>query len=74
METAMSKEEIANQKRLGKNRISLKKHRDKIKLQHGTTYYGAQKQALTRFNLRLKELKEKYKDEFFVNNRPNDKQ
>ena len=63
MQTTLSPEEIY-QKKLEYNRVNLRKHREKMKALHGTTYVGSQKESVLKYNKKVKELSGKFPSPF----------
>ena len=47
-------------KKLEYNRVNLRKHREKMKALHGTTYVGSQKESVLKYNKKVKELSGKF--------------
>ena len=63
MQTTLSPEQIY-QKKLEYNRVNLRKHREKMKALHGTTYVGSQKESVLKYNKKVKELSGKFPSPF----------
>ena len=51
-------------KKLEYNRVNLRKHREKMKALHGTTYVGSQKESVLKYNKKVKELSGKFPSPF----------